>query len=70
MYKHIRYIVDKNGNANEVIIPIRLWKQMVGDKETGKNNIFDKKKLRQYFGKIKLKVDPLQYQMAIRDEWR
>jgi hypothetical protein len=70
MYKQIKYIVDENGDAKEVILPIRLWKKMVLDKDNSKIIIFDKKKLSQYFGKIRLKTDPLKYQTAIRNEWR
>ncbi|MBI5475787.1 MAG: hypothetical protein HY964_03515 [Ignavibacteriales bacterium] len=70
MYKQIKYIVDENGETKEVILPIKLWKKMVLDKENNKIIVFDKKKLSQYFGKIMLKVDPLKYQTAIRNEWR
>ena len=68
MKQAVKYIVDENGNKKEAVVPIRLWRklQMRRAKKSIASTLSD---LEKYFGKIKLTIDPLDYQKSVRNEW-
>ncbi len=65
----IKYIVDETGKQTEVVIPIKLWEKIRLSEYITLSNRMNKELLQQYIGIIKLKIDPLEYQRGIRNEW-
>lgn len=62
----VKYIVNAKGKTTGVVVPIHEWKKLT-KKRNGER--MTKRKLTAYMGKIKLSVDPIKFQKAIRDEW-
>ena len=65
----VKYIVDETGKQTEVVIPIKLWREIRLSQNISLSNKMNKEALQQYIGIIKLKIDPLEYQREIRNEW-
>ncbi len=59
----VKYIVDTNGKATGVLVPIQLWNRLTSHKSKRK---LTKSDLAKYSGKLKLSMDPLKFQKAIR----
>ncbi|MBI5215991.1 MAG: hypothetical protein HY960_09565 [Ignavibacteriae bacterium] len=70
MSDNVKYVVDAKGKPKEVIIPIDLWNKLATSINAEDKKMMSKKKLGNYFGVLKLSVDPLKYQKEIRNEWQ
>jgi hypothetical protein len=62
----VKYIVNAKGKATEVVVPIHQWEKLTKKKNGSR---MSKNTLASFAGKIKLTVDPLKFQKAIRNEW-
>jgi len=66
----VKYILDEKGRRREVIIPLDVWEKVKDIHQKTPIKRMNKRKLKEFSGKISLTFDPADYQKRMRDEWR
>ncbi len=70
MSETLRYIINEKGQQTDVIVPINYWKKIISETPLINKKALQKKDMQKYIGKIKISVDPLEYQNKVRNEWK